>query len=76
MSGKWTELLKEVAPHVKRVAFLFNPATATYAEYFLSPFKAAASSFAVEAIVAPVRDTSELASVAVPAITKVQFLII
>ena len=33
------------------------------AEYFLNPFKAAAASFAVEAIAAPVRDTSELESV-------------
>ena len=44
MSGKWLELLKEIAPRVKRVAFLFNPVTATYADYFLSPFKAAAAS--------------------------------
>ena len=41
---------------------LFNPATAPYAEYYLNPFKAAAASFAVEAIAAPVRDRSELAS--------------
>jgi putative ABC transport system substrate-binding protein len=41
------------------VAFLFNPATAPY-EYYLSSFKAAARSFAVEAIAAPVRDRSEL----------------
>ncbi len=63
MAGKWLELLKEIAPSVKRVALLFNPATAPYAEYYLNPFKSAAPSFAVEAIVAPVRDTSELESV-------------
>ena len=63
MAGKWLELLKEIAPRVNRVAFLFNPATAPYAEYYLNPFKAAAVSFAVEAIVAPVRDMSELESV-------------
>ena len=63
MAGKWLELLKEIAPRVARVAFLFNPATAPYAEYFLNPFKAAAASFGVEAIAAPVRDTSELESV-------------
>jgi putative ABC transport system substrate-binding protein len=63
MGGKWLELLKEIAPRVNRVAFLFNPATAPYAEYYLSPFKAAAPSFAVEAIVAPVHNTSELESV-------------
>ena len=63
MRGKWLELLKEIAPRVGRVALLFNPATATYAEYYLNPFKTAAPSFAVEAIAAPVHDTSELESV-------------
>src|SRR5947208_6513205 len=42
MAGKWLELLKEVAPRVTRVAFLFNPATAPYAGYYLEPFKTAA----------------------------------
>jgi putative tryptophan/tyrosine transport system substrate-binding protein len=62
MAGKWLELLKEIAPRVARVAILFNPATASYAEIFLNPFKAAAASFSVEAIVAPVRDIPELES--------------
>jgi putative ABC transport system substrate-binding protein len=62
MAGKWLELLKEIAPAVNRVAFLFNPATAPWTEY-LNVFKAAAPSFGVEAIAAPVHDTSELESV-------------
>jgi putative ABC transport system substrate-binding protein len=63
MAAKWVELLKEIAPRVNRVAMLFNPATATYADYFLKPFKVAAPSFAVEAVAAPVRDMPELESV-------------
>ena len=63
MAGKWLDLLKEIAPRVARVAMLFNPATAPYAEHWLNSFKAAAASFAVQAIVAPVHDTSELESV-------------
>jgi putative ABC transport system substrate-binding protein len=63
MAGKWLELLKEIAPRVARVALLFNPAMAPYAEYYLTAFKASAASSAVGAIVAPVRDTSELESV-------------
>jgi putative ABC transport system substrate-binding protein len=62
-AGKWVELLKEIAPRVTRVAVLFNPAMATFAEFWLKPFKAAAPSFAVEVILAPVHDTSELESV-------------
>jgi putative ABC transport system substrate-binding protein len=63
LGGKWLELLKEIAPRVIRVAFLFNPATAPYAEYYLKPLKAAAASLAVEAIAAPVYNISELESV-------------
>ena len=63
IAGKWLELLKEVAPRTIRVAFLFNPTTAPFAEYFLSYFKAVAGSFAMEAITAPVHDTPELESV-------------
>ena len=60
IASKWLELLKEIAPSVKRVAFLFNPATTPFADIYLNPFKAAAPSFAVEAIAAPVHDASEL----------------
>ena len=63
MAGKWLELLKGVAPDVARVAMLFNPASATYSEYWLKLFKTAAPLFAVEAIPAPVRDRSELEGV-------------
>ena len=59
-AGKWLELLKEIAPHVSRAAFLFNPATASYADDYLSAFKSSALSFAIEAIAAPVHSTSDL----------------
>jgi putative ABC transport system substrate-binding protein len=63
LGAKWPQLLKEIAPRVARVAFLFNPAMAPYAEYYLAPFNAAAASLAVEASAAPVHDASELESV-------------
>jgi ABC-type uncharacterized transport system substrate-binding protein len=62
LAGKWLELLKEIAPRVARVAFLFNPVTAPFFDYYLNPFKAAAASLALEATAAPVRDVSELES--------------
>ncbi len=60
MAGKWLELLKESAPRVTRIAMLFNPATAAYAEYWLGPFKSAAGALAVAATTAPVHEASEL----------------
>jgi putative ABC transport system substrate-binding protein len=62
MASKWPELLKDIAPHVTRVAFLFNPATAPYADSYLRPFKRAAASLALEAIAAPVGSTSQIES--------------
>jgi ABC-type uncharacterized transport system substrate-binding protein len=55
MAGKWVELLKQIAPHISRVALLFNPETAPYARYFL-PFAAVGT----EATLAPVRNDSEI----------------
>jgi putative ABC transport system substrate-binding protein len=63
LGGKWLELLKEIAPRVTRVAVLFNPATTPYADFYLSPLRVAAAHFAMEATIAAVRDTTELASV-------------
>jgi len=62
MAEKWLELLREVVPRVARLTFLFNPPSAPYIDFYLKPFKAAARSFAVEVIVAPVRDMRDLAS--------------
>jgi ABC-type uncharacterized transport system substrate-binding protein len=33
MVGKWVEMLKEMAPGISRVAFLFNPQTAPYVKH-------------------------------------------
>jgi putative tryptophan/tyrosine transport system substrate-binding protein len=63
ISGKWLELLKEIAPRTKRTALMFNPATTPFVDIYLNPFKAAAASFGLEAVATPVHDRSELESV-------------
>jgi len=63
LGGKWVELLKEIAPRVSRIAVLFNPTAAPYAEYYLKPIKAAAASFTVEATAVLVHDAQEIESV-------------
>src|SRR3974390_781201 len=61
MTGKWVELLKDVAPDLARVAFLFNPQTATGGgAYFLRPIDVAASTLKVKAIMALVHDDDEI----------------
>ena len=62
LGGKWVELLKEIAPRITRVTLLFNQPTATFVEGYLDPFKAAAASLGVEAIVAPFNDMPTLES--------------
>ena len=62
-TGKWLALLKEIAPRVNRAAFLFNPATTPYAEIYVNPFKAAAASLGLEAVLALVHDSAELDTV-------------
>ena len=60
-TGKWVELLKEIAPHVTRVAIMFNPDTAPLGgAYFLGSFEAAAQSLGVEPITAHVRSDDEI----------------
>jgi putative ABC transport system substrate-binding protein len=45
MVGKWVEMLKEIAPGVSRVAFMFNPQTAPYVtRYYEKPLEASARS--------------------------------
>jgi len=62
LGGKWVELLKEIAPRISRVTLLFNPPAATFIESYLNPFKAAAASLGMEAIIAPVDNMLELQS--------------
>jgi putative ABC transport system substrate-binding protein len=53
---KWLEALKQTAPRVTRVALVFNPQSAPYADLFIRPVEAAAPSFSVALIRAAVRD--------------------
>jgi putative tryptophan/tyrosine transport system substrate-binding protein len=59
MAGKWLEALKEISPHVKRVAFLLHPEHPAWTGY-LQTVKDAASSFDVEVIPAGIRDAGEI----------------
>ena len=59
ISGKWLELLKEIAPGVTRVAVLRDPAT-TAGQGQIGAIQAMASSFGVEVTPINVRDSGEI----------------
>jgi len=60
MIGKWLEILKEIAPGLRRVTLLFNPDTAPYYPVFLREFSVGPASPAVEISASPVRDEVEI----------------
>ena len=61
LAGKRLGLLAEMAPGIKRAAFMFNPDTAPGGgSYFLPSFKAAAQALKLEPIAAPVRSDAEI----------------
>src|SRR5215813_11604059 len=59
IAGKWLELLKEAAPHVTRVALMFNPEFPV-TEIYLAVIEAAAAALSVKAIRTPVRGATEI----------------
>ncbi|MFL6797933.1 MAG: ABC transporter substrate-binding protein [Xanthobacteraceae bacterium] len=61
IGGKWLELLTQIAPRIKRAAMIFNPETAPgHGKYYMRDFEAAAPSFDVTPIAAPVHSLDEL----------------
>jgi putative tryptophan/tyrosine transport system substrate-binding protein len=60
LAEKWLELLLEIAPNPGRVVVIFNPLTATYADYYLQPLKRAAAAFKAKLIPTAVSSDDEI----------------
>jgi putative ABC transport system substrate-binding protein len=60
VSGIWIEILRDIVPRINRAVLAFNPDTATYFNYYLRPFEAAARSSSIEPVAAPIRTTEQL----------------
>jgi ABC-type uncharacterized transport system substrate-binding protein len=58
MIGKWLEVLKEIAPNLKRITLMFNPQTAPYYSRFFREFGATAAR--AELSETPVRNAAEI----------------
>src|SRR5262249_6201723 len=58
IGAKWLQLLKDIAPRIKRVAIVVNPQGFPLSVNFSRSAEAAAPKFAVEAVMAPVHDNA------------------
>jgi len=56
LTGKWLQLLKEIAPRVMRVSVIFNPDTAVFAPLFNGVIEATAPAFGMTVALSPVHD--------------------
>jgi putative ABC transport system substrate-binding protein len=60
MGGKWVGLLKEIAPHVTRIALMSNPETSPQARSYLPSIESAARSLGLRPVATPVHDSAEI----------------
>ena len=60
LGSKWVQVLNDIAPHVRRIGFMFNPNTAPYVEPFLRSAETAAATYGVELISLQVHDETEM----------------
>jgi putative ABC transport system substrate-binding protein len=59
-AAKWMELIKEIAPSVKRVAIIYNPATSPFAILFARSAEVAAHTLALEPVSGVVHSPAEI----------------
>jgi putative ABC transport system substrate-binding protein len=60
IGAKWLELIKEIAPELGRVAFVFNPEAGAFAEKFVQSIEPLAHSLGVRLTVTSTRDAGEI----------------
>jgi putative ABC transport system substrate-binding protein len=60
LGEKWVGFLKELAPGVRRIAYLFHPEMGPYHALWLKSVEAAAAALGVETTAAPVRAPSDI----------------
>jgi len=56
VTGKWLEMLKEIQPQLARAAFVVNPKTAPYYDFYMRGAKSVAPSLAIEPVLTPIQN--------------------
>jgi len=60
VTGKWLSMLKEIAPQLVRAAFVVNPATATFYDYYLRAAEPLSRSLGIDLVPTLVANTAEI----------------
>jgi len=60
VTGKWLSMLKEIAPQLARAAFMVNPTTATFYNYYLRAAEPLSRSLGIELVPTLVVNTAEI----------------
>jgi hypothetical protein len=58
IGGKWAQLMRELAPDIRRMALIFKPETAPFADKYFRPAQVAAASLGIELSAAPVHEVA------------------
>jgi putative ABC transport system substrate-binding protein len=56
VAGKWLSMLKEIDPKIVRAAFVANPKTAPYYDFYMRGARIAAPSLAIEPVFTPIEN--------------------
>jgi putative tryptophan/tyrosine transport system substrate-binding protein len=62
LGGKWPELIKEIAPGITHIGFLFNPNTSPHAEAFMRQAETAALAIGIRLSAAPFQSDADIES--------------
>src|SRR5215470_6624839 len=60
VTGKWLAMLKEIAPRLERVAFVINPKTAPYYNYFLRAAESLSPSLGIKVVPSLVENAADI----------------
>jgi putative tryptophan/tyrosine transport system substrate-binding protein len=60
IGGKWLELLKEIAPGIARVAFIFNPEAGPYSVTIYRSIATAAARLMVDPVIVPIYEIAQI----------------
>jgi len=60
VTGKWLAMLKEIAPQLARAAFIINPKTAPFYDYYLSTAEPLSRSLGIDLVLTLVENTAAI----------------